>query len=467
MPQKIKDVTEKWLVGRYSIQVFIPLVDIFSVLAGCELSYWWRFSSFNMPDRFVLFAAMMSLFVIVLNGFFGIYLRWNVKSISKLVSKLFVVWFFSAMFITFFMYFTHSAEFYSRLWVGCSLLMSFVLSCGFRLGVQIFLKYIRAKGFANRLVFLVGSKEDIASVAVSLREHSEDGFSLVGLQYFKIKPTMDDLNLLSEKVIKSGAHEVWLCMSINCSDEVRDIMYALRNLTVDVRFIPDFGTIDMELLNSNASEIVGLYSVDLSVSPITGIAWLIKRMEDLILGSLIFLLIFPLCILIALLIKITSKGPILFKQCRTGVNGETFEVYKFRTMRMHNEPADMITQAIKDDPRITPVGFYLRRISLDELPQFINVIQGHMSIVGPRPHALAHNIYYKDLVESYMKRHKVKPGITGWAQVNGLRGETDTLDKMKKRVKYDLWYIDNWSLWLDLKIIAMTILKGFVNKNAY
>lgn len=468
MPQKIKDVTEKWLDGRYSsIQVFIPLVDVFAVLAGCEISYWWRFSGFNMPDRFVLVSALISLFVIVLNVAFGIYQRWNTKSISKLISKLFVVWFFSAMFMTFFMYFTHSAELYSRLWVGCSLLLSFVFSCGFRFGIQMFLQYVRAKGFANRLVFLVGSREDIASVAVSLREHSEDGFSLAGLQSFKIKPTMDDLNLLSEKVIESGAHEVWLCMSINCSDEVRDIMYALRNLTVDVRFIPDFGTIDMQLLNNNASEVVGFYSVDLSVSPITGIAWFIKRMEDLILGFLICLLILPLCILIALVIKVTSPGPVLFKQYRTGVNGETFEVYKFRTMKIHNEPTDMITQAIKNDPRITPVGFYLRRTSLDELPQFVNVIQGHMSIVGPRPHALAHNIYYKDLVESYMKRHKVKPGITGWAQVNGLRGETDTLDKMKKRVQYDLWYIDNWSLWLDIKIIALTILKGFVNKNAY
>jgi putative colanic acid biosynthesis UDP-glucose lipid carrier transferase len=146
----------------------------------------------------------------------------------------------------------------------------------------------------------------------------------------------------------------------------------------------------------------------------------------------------------------------------------TFKVYKFRSMvRASKEGDGQVTQARKGDARVTPIGAFLRRTSLDELPQFFNVLQGRMSIVGPRPHALAHNEYYKDLVESYMQRHKVKPGITGWAQVNGLRGETDTLEKMQARVEHDLWYIDNWSLWLDLKIIFLTVFKGFVNPNAY
>lgn len=184
-------------------------------------------------------------------------------------------------------------------------------------------------------------------------------------------------------------------------------------------------------------------------------------------GSIISLLVLPVCLAIALVIKITSPGPVLFKQYRTGVNGKQFKVYKFRSMRIHEEENGQVTQATKGDSRITPIGAFLRRTSLDELPQFYNVLQGRMSIVGPRPHALAHNEYYKELVESYMRRHKVKPGITGWAQVNGLRGETDTLEKMEKRVEYDLWYIDNWSLWLDLRIIFLTIFKGFINKNAY
>jgi putative colanic acid biosynthesis UDP-glucose lipid carrier transferase len=193
----------------------------------------------------------------------------------------------------------------------------------------------------------------------------------------------------------------------------------------------------------------------------------LKRLEDILLGGLISLLIVPVCLVIALAITLTSPGPVLFKQYRTGINGKRFKVYKFRSMVMHQEADDQVTQAQKGDARITRVGAFLRSTSLDELPQFFNVLQGRMSIVGPRPHALAHNEYYKELVESYMQRHKVKPGITGWAQVNGYRGETDTLDKMQKRVEHDLWYIDNWSLGLDLKIIAQTIFKGFRNANAY
>jgi putative colanic acid biosynthesis UDP-glucose lipid carrier transferase len=215
------------------------------------------------------------------------------------------------------------------------------------------------------------------------------------------------------------------------------------------------------------SEVAGHYAIDLSVSPMSGMSRFVKRSEDIIIGTLISIMILPVCLGIALAIKLTSPGPILFKQHREGSNGRRFKVYKFRSMRVHQEEAGQVTQAKKNDSRITPIGAFLRRTSLDELPQFYNVLQGRMSIVGPRPHALAHNEQYKELVESYMRRHKVKPGITGWAQVNGLRGETDTLQKMQRRVEYDLWYIDNWSLWLDLKIIVLTVFKGFINKNAY
>ncbi|TNF08234.1 MAG: exopolysaccharide biosynthesis polyprenyl glycosylphosphotransferase, partial [Gammaproteobacteria bacterium] len=201
--------------------------------------------------------------------------------------------------------------------------------------------------------------------------------------------------------------------------------------------------------------------------PLSGFNRVIKRLEDLCIGTFICLLITPICLLIALALKLTSPGPILFKQYRHGLDGKRFKVYKFRSMEIHEESNGAITQAKPGDPRITKLGAFLRRTSLDELPQFINVLQGRMSIVGPRPHALSHNEYYKDLVESYMWRHKVKPGITGLAQIKGYRGLTDTLDKMEKRVEYDLEYINNWSPWLDLKIIFLTIFKGIFHKNAF
>ena len=215
------------------------------------------------------------------------------------------------------------------------------------------------------------------------------------------------------------------------------------------------------------SEVVGIQMLDLSASPITGELRLLKAVQDFVLASLILLLISPLLLAIALAIKLTSRGPVLYQQKRHGWNGEEIWVYKFRSMVVHHEAGSQVTQASKNDSRITPLGAFLRRTSLDELPQFINVLQGRMSIVGPRPHAMAHNEHYKELVPGYVLRHKVKPGITGWAQVNGFRGETDTLDKMEKRVEYDLYYIEHVSLWLDLKIIVATVFKGFMHKNAY
>ncbi len=201
-------------------------------------------------------------------------------------------------------------------------------------------------------------------------------------------------------------------------------------------------------------------------TPFKGMNSYIKRLEDIILASLILIIVaFPMLI-IAILIKLTSHGPILFKQLRYGLEGEPFEVWKFRTMKVC-ENGKTIIQARKIDPRVTQLGRFLRQTSLDELPQFFNVLQGYMSVVGPRPHAISHNEIYRKLIPGYMWRHKVKPGITGWAQINGWRGETDTLEKMQKRVEYDLEYIRDWSIGFDLKIVFLTILKGWFHKNAY
>jgi len=197
-------------------------------------------------------------------------------------------------------------------------------------------------------------------------------------------------------------------------------------------------------------------------TPFNGIDGAIKRLSDIVLATLILVLIMPLLIIIAVAVKIGSPGPIIFKQRRCGLDGKEIVIYKFRSMTV-TEDGDSIAQATKDDARITPLGALLRQTSCDELPQFINVLQGHMSIVGPRPHAVAHNEIYRKLIKGYMVRHKVKPGITGWAQINGYRGETKTLDKMQSRIDYDLDYLRNWSVRLDLYIIFKTI--GLVIKD--
>jgi putative colanic acid biosynthesis UDP-glucose lipid carrier transferase len=192
----------------------------------------------------------------------------------------------------------------------------------------------------------------------------------------------------------------------------------------------------------------------------------IKRGSDIVLASLILLLLAPLMLVIAVAVRLGSPGPVIFRQRRYGLYGEEIMVYKFRSMRVM-ENGDAVVQARKDDDRVTRIGRFLRRTSLDELPQFVNVLQGRMSIVGPRPHAVAHNEQYRKLIKGYMLRHKVKPGITGWAQVNGLRGETATLDKMEARIQYDLDYLRNWSLWLDLWIVLKTVKVVLTRENAF
>ncbi|HII3076696.1 TPA: undecaprenyl-phosphate glucose phosphotransferase, partial [Citrobacter freundii] len=238
----------------------------------------------------------------------------------------------------------------------------------------------------------------------------------------------------------------------------------MSDTTVDTYIVPDFYTYSNNM--SKLRSIHNLQTIGIFSSPFEGAGSFIKRAEDLVLGSIIMVMISSLMLAIAIGIKLTSRGPVFFKQDRYGLSGQKIKVWKFRSMRVM-ENSDTVIQATKNDPRVTKFGSFLRRTSLDELPQFINVLQGSMSIVGPRPHAVTHNEQYRKQVENYMIRHKVKPGITGLAQINGFRGEIDALYKMEKRVQYDIEYIQNWSLWLDIKIIIKTIFKGFVGKNAY
>jgi putative colanic acid biosynthesis UDP-glucose lipid carrier transferase len=221
-----------------------------------------------------------------------------------------------------------------------------------------------------------------------------------------------------------------------------------------------------DLIQGRIDSVRGMPVVGVCDSPFSGVSGLVKRASDIVLASAILALILPALVVLAVLVRVTSPGPVIFKQRRYGLDGDEIIVYKFRTMKVA-EDGEEIRQCGKGDPRVTRLGAFMRRTSLDELPQFVNVLQGRMSIVGPRPHAVAHNEMYRKLIKGYMLRHKVKPGITGWAQINGLRGETETLDKMKARVDYDLDYLRNWSLRLDLLIIARTVWVVLKGGNAY
>lgn len=258
--------------------------------------------------------------------------------------------------------------------------------------------------------------------------------------------------------------KVYIVLEQTNLQQAESLVEALSDTTCSVVIVPEI--LPYNFLYSRVEDINGTPVIPLFDTRLNGINTLLKRIEDICVGSAILLMISPILLLIAIAIKLNSKGPVFFKQIRYGLNGKPIMVYKFRTMTVMENGAE-VKQAVKDDPRVTKVGKFLRRTSLDELPQFINVIQGNMSVVGPRPHAVAHNEEYRKLIPGYMLRHKVKPGITGLAQIRGWRGETDTLDKMEKRIECDLEYIRSWSLSLDIKIIFFTVFKGFIHKAAY
>jgi len=247
---------------------------------------------------------------------------------------------------------------------------------------------------------------------------------------------------------------IYLALPMASQPRILKLLDELCDTTASVYFAPDIFLFD--LIQARMDTIGGMPVLAVCETPFYGVNGLVKRASDIVLAALILVLISPVLAAVALGVKLSSPGPVIFKQRRYGLSGEEILVYKFRSMRATDD-GPVVKQATKDDPRITRFGAFIRKTSLDELPQFINVLQGRMSIVGPRPHAVAHNEMYRKLIKSYMIRHKVKPGITGWAQVNGLRGETETVDKMKARIEYDLDYLRHWSLALDLKIIWKTV----------
>ena len=269
---------------------------------------------------------------------------------------------------------------------------------------------------------------------------------------------------LAPFIRREGVHEVYITLPLGTQPRIVSLLEELQGTTASIFFVPDvFG---ISIIQGRLQDLNGVPVVGICETPFTGFNLVRKRISDIVLATLILVLISPVMLAVAIGIKLSSPGPVIFRQRRNGLDGEEIQVFKFRSMRVTDDGA-VVKQATKGDPRVTPFGAFIRRTSLDELPQFINVLQGRMSIVGPRPHAVAHNEQYRQMIKAYMARHKVKPGITGWAQVNGLRGETDTLDKMAARIEFDLEYLRNWTLGLDLLIIARTVKLVFVDRSAY
>jgi len=403
----------------------------------------------------------------------GIYGSWRISTIRSELIAIMQVWTIVFTLILALAFLTHTSVYFSRRVMLTWLVIAPLFLVGLRLAVRGLLHELRRHGRNTRTVAVVGANRVAFDLVKKLDEVSWAGLVFKG--YFddrngdRLPPeAFDELaGDITQLLAQTHAGEidiVYVALPMHAEQRIIELVNALADTTASVYFLPDLFIFD--LVHARWVDFNGMPVVSIVETPFYGVDGLIKRIEDVVLGSLILAIIAIPMLAIAIAIKMTSSGPVIFKQRRYGLNGEVLYVWKFRSMTVCEDGIN-ITQARRDDERITLIGSFMRRTSLDELPQFFNVLQGTMSVVGPRPHAVAHNEEYRRQIHGYMLRHKVKPGITGLAQVHGWRGETDTLNKMQKRVEFDLQYIREWSLWLDLKIVWMTIWRGFKDKNAY
>lgn len=471
---------DDWLVGHGTLTNFIYiLVDAMAVFATGILSFVIAANgtAIGAQHRMTIMIAVL-LTWIVFNAA-GLNASWRGRDYLDHARATAFAWFTVVFLMVIASYLAGPKSPADRSWMIWWAVLGLATLVTIRLTTMAGLRRLRAKGVNHKRVVVVGGGhwgQEVISriqqadwlgldiVAVVDQHIEADGRRIAGV------PLRGDFATLLSVISKERIDEVWICLPLGSRraggrDWIGEVMSILNDSTVTQRLLPEIE--EMRLLNRPVTEIIGLPVVNLNTSPLHGSGRIFKRMVDVVLSLAILILISPVMLIIAVAIKLDSKGPVLFKQLRHGSDGRSFKMLKFRTMKQHSEEEGSVTQATVRDSRVTRVGAFLRRNSLDELPQFINVLQGNMSVVGPRPHAVEHNEYYRTQIDSYMQRHRVKPGITGWAQVNGFRGATEDIEKMRQRVNYDLYYIEHWSLWIDIKIIFRTFIHGFRGENAY
>lgn len=367
-----------------------------------------------------------------------------------------------------FTFLTKSGADFSRGWISYWAILGWVFLLGGRISLRLVLRSIRRWGFNQRQIVMAGDYALSQEVAERLLHSPWAGLQVIGVfgdhlvqQASKERmPLLGSIDDLETFVNERDIDQVWITLPLKAEDTVKKIMFLLRHSTVDIRWVPDISS--FRLINHSVSEIAGMPVLSLSTSPMVGISRLLKALEDRLLSALILILVSPLMAVLSAGVKLSSPGPIFYRQERVGWNGKPFLMLKFRSMPVDAEKNGVQWGGARNK-EATKFGAFLRRTSLDELPQFINVLKGEMSIVGPRPERPMFVEKFKDEIPDYMKKHLVKAGITGWAQINGWRGDTD----LSKRIEYDLYYIEHWSLWFDLRVILLTVFKGFINRNAY
>lgn len=401
----------------------------------------------------------------------GLYGSWRGRSVAALGVRVVAAWLAVCLMALVAAFLMHQAGNVSRLWSVTWFAVAAAGLVASRVALYGMLASVRQQGINAKRVVILGYGPLGRDMYRRVQRIPGAGYDVVGI-YDEEGGTSDlppDVTLLPSLdhvcrfVRERRVHEIWLTLPMAACRDLYNVVFHFRNDLVDIRWVPDI--MSVELLGHRFSDFLGLPVIDLNSPPAPGVTGLLKASFDRVFAAGVLVCLSPLLLVIALLVRLSSPGPILFRQARLGIDGQPFNVYKFRSMVVHDDAR--VTQAVPGDPRVTRIGAFLRRTSLDELPQFINVLRGEMSVVGPRPHAIEHNEHYKEIVDRYMLRHRVKPGITGWAQINGCRGRTDTVEKMRRRTEFDIFYIRNWSFLLDLRIIVHTALHGWTGRDAF
>jgi putative colanic acid biosynthesis UDP-glucose lipid carrier transferase len=449
-----------------NISIFYRIFDFLSLFIGLYCSFSLILTDVQLKDIIFILLVEALFFTLFceLSDFYrankGKHLR---NQFEHLLSNL--LFSYLATFVVFIINDLNDLNYYL-------IVLGFAISCASAFSFRILLRLsyrCLVKSFDRLQNTLVIGNSDRALQVLKEVEYSKwRGYNSLGLYSLKNEvseaPFSGNFSAAKQLIQDNKVNKVYLILDQNHLAQIEELLTLLTDSTCTTILVPNL--LNFEYLYTKVEDLNRIPTILLIDTDIHGLNGTLKRLEDIFLSICILTLISPILLAIALAIKLSSKGPVLFKQTRYGLNGKAITVFKFRSMSVMENGSE-VTQAVRNDPRVTKVGGFLRRTSLDELPQFFNVLLGTMSIVGPRPHAVSHNEQYRKLISGYMLRHKVKPGITGLAQIRGWRGETDTLDKMEKRIECDLLYIKNWSLWLDIKIIFLTVLHGFVHKAAY
>ncbi|MBT1065580.1 undecaprenyl-phosphate glucose phosphotransferase [Bowmanella sp. Y26] len=447
------------------------LVDLLLIsLSYAGFLFYWQLP---LNSTYVVLLLVNVVIYMICAEAMDIYRSWRTASSMLMLKIVSSAWLLTALLTISCLFLFDSAPSIQKNTIVAWIISGFVSLNAWRLVFRWLLAVSRRRGHNTRSAIILGATQVAAALIEQMQRHHQLGIRFEGLfDDRQLARLPDSLTAhvrgnTDEAIALARARKVdhiYIAMPMSAEQRILELLQHCSDTTANVYIIPNFFTYN--LLNARWQNVGEVQTLSVFDTPFEGANNTLKRIEDILLSSLILLAIALPMLLIGIAVKLTSPGPAIFKQVRYGLGGKPILVYKFRSMTSQDN-GSKVRQATRNDARITALGAFLRRTSLDELPQFINVLQGRMSIVGPRPHAVAHNEEYRRLIEGYMLRHKVRPGITGWAQINGFRGETETLGKMAKRVEYDLDYIHNWSISFDLRIIVMTLCKGFTSSNAY